>query len=106
MLAKELMEKHSLTQKEAAKRLGLTQAAVSQYKRQLRGYNIKALQKEPKIMVELQKMASKIAESPISAIDLHVELCRLCGLIRSKSVLCAMHNELSEGFENCKICLH
>ena len=106
MLAKELMEKHSLTQKEAARRLGLTQAAVSQYKRQLRGYNSKVLQKEPKVMAELQKVATRMAEAPLGPIELHSELCKICGLVRSKNLICAMHKELSSGLEECRICIH
>ena len=46
LVAKNLMEKYKMTQQDAASKIGLTQSAVSQYMRQLRGSKIKIIEKD------------------------------------------------------------
>ena len=53
LVAKELMETHGLTQEQTADKLGVSQAAVSQYRRELRGSRIKLLQRDKKVMTQI-----------------------------------------------------
>ena len=46
LVAKSLIEKYKLTQQDAAKRLGLTQGAISQYTRNIRGVKTKQMEKD------------------------------------------------------------
>ena len=105
LLAKDMMEKHGMTQQETASRLGITQAAVSQYRRSLRGYNIRLLEENEHVMKEIRKLSSKLSKAPISSVEAHLNFCEVCKIARTKEVLCALHREKYPGLENCNICL-
>jgi hypothetical protein len=80
LLARELVQKHHLSQTETAKKLGTTQAAVSQYlssKRAQKG--IEQIQEYmPKIQVMAQETAEKLVNKEISAGDFTLDFCKLC----------------------------
>ncbi|MCW3983596.1 MAG: helix-turn-helix domain-containing protein [Candidatus Bathyarchaeota archaeon] len=80
MLAKELVQKHHLSQTAAAKKLGTTQAAVSQYLSSKRAYKGMEHVEEflPKIRVMAAETAEKLVNKEISAGDVTVDFCRLC----------------------------
>ena len=61
IITKELMQTYGLNQTEAAKKLGITQPAISQYNRELRGYNVKLLQSNKKVIGEIKELAAAIA---------------------------------------------
>jgi len=80
LLAKELVQKYNFSQTEAAKRLGTTQAAVSQYlssKRAFKGIE-HVEQFLPKIQVMASETAQKLVNKEISASDVTVDFCHLC----------------------------
>ena len=60
-LVKDLTERHKLNQLEIAKRLGISQPAVSQYRSQLRGASYSGLLKKQEISAGLKKLADAIA---------------------------------------------
>jgi len=73
-LARALIEEHGLTQSQAAKRLGLTSAAVSQYVSGKRG----GLQvRDARVLKEIKSAAKRIAKADAEA-DIQEEICRLC----------------------------
>ncbi len=80
MVAKELVQKYSLSQTEAAKKLGTTQAAVSQYLSSKRAYKGVEHVEEflPKIQVMAEETAQKLVSKEIAAKDITVDFCRLC----------------------------
>jgi len=80
MLAKELVQKYHLSQTEAAKRLGTTQAAVSQYLSSKRAFKGMEQVQEflPKIQSMADETAKKLATKEISANDITVNFCQLC----------------------------
>ncbi|MEM5804416.1 MAG: helix-turn-helix domain-containing protein [Candidatus Aenigmatarchaeota archaeon] len=104
LVAKELMEKYKLTQTDVAERLGVTQAAVSQYTRHLRGYKIKAMVKDSGVMKEVENLAKAVAKENIGAVAAMQEVCAICRLIRNKKLLCAMHKSCAPQLEKCAIC--
>lgn len=61
LLAKELIKKYKLKQEEAAKRLKVSQGAISQYYKAKRGMKIKLLEKDKSIIEEIEKFAGRIA---------------------------------------------
>jgi len=85
LIAKELVEKHGLSQVEAAKKLGITQAAISQYIHQKRGRKtMLKLRKIPEVNQLVSTIASRLASSEEASLDdLSKELCNLCGRIRA-----------------------
>ena len=104
LVAKELMDKYKMTQTDVAERLGVTQAAVSQYIRHLRGYKVKAMVKDSVVMKEIETLAKLLAKDNIGAIASMQEVCTICRLIRNKKLLCAMHKSCSPQLEKCNVC--
>ena len=90
MLAKELVQKFSLSQTEAAKKLGTTQAAVSQYLSSKRAFKgIEQIQEfMPKLRVMAVETAEKLVSKETSADDITVNFCQLCSTFcKNNSVL-------------------
>ena len=84
IIAKDLVEKYGLTQVEAAKRLGTTQAAVSQYVHSKRGYG--SLGQFENAMPNIRKYASKtakrIASEDVPSDEVMRVFCELCRELR------------------------
>ena len=80
------MIKNGLTQKEAAKKLGVTDAAVSQYLSEKRG---RVEIKDKKILREIKKSAEWIihGNDPVMI----EETCRVCGLLKSSKMLSRLY---------------
>ena len=80
MLAKELVQKFNLSQTEAAKKLGTTQAAVSQYLSSKRAYKgIEHVEEYlPKIQAMATETARKLVDKEISSNEVTLDFCSLC----------------------------
>ena len=84
LIARELIETHKLTQKEAARRLGMTQPAISQYKKYLRGNRVGTLNKDKEINEKISSISTLIANNEIDLDGIIEELCNVCEMIRKK----------------------
>jgi uncharacterized protein len=86
LLAKELVQKYHLSQTDAAKKLGTTQAAVSQYLSSKRAYKGMEQAEEflPKIQVMAENTAKKLVNKEISAADITSDFCCLCATFCKK----------------------
>ena len=104
LLAKDLMKEHGLTQQETAKKLAVTQAAISQYQSDLRGYKVKTLEKNEKVMNEIKRLAFDLVKKDLNKIDASIRLCEICKIIRKEKLICALHKEACSSLENCEIC--
>ena len=89
MLAKELVQKYHLSQTEAAKKLGTTQAAVSQYLSAKRAYKgIEHVEQYlPKIKSMAVETAQKLVSKEIAAGDITLDFCNLCTTFCKKEPL-------------------
>jgi len=80
MLAKELVQKYHLSQTETAKKLGTTQAAISQYLSSKRAF--KGIEHVEEFLPKMEAMAGETAEKlmskEIAAGDITIDFCRLC----------------------------
>ncbi len=80
LVARELVNTYNLTQVKAAKKLGTTQAAISQYinsKRAFKGMeHIGELL--PQIRDIARKTAKRLAEDKMTSDDVSVDFCKLC----------------------------
>jgi len=80
MLAKELVQKYNLSQTETAKKLGTTQAAVSQYLSSKRAY--KGIEHVEQFLPKIQDMAAetarKLVNKEIAVKDVTFDFCKLC----------------------------
>lgn len=85
LIAKNLCSKYNFTQIEAAKKLGITQAAISQYLSLKRGRKkIKKLRNLPEIRIFIEEVSRDIAKGDVSKKDLSNKLCLVCKTIRKK----------------------
>lgn len=78
-LANFLIEMHELSQGKAAKLLGISSAAISQYRNNKRANNYTF---PDEILIEIMESAQLIYEK--GSVIVEVELCRLCKLTREK----------------------
>jgi predicted transcriptional regulator len=105
LIAKRLMDKYKLTQQNAALKLGLTQSAVSQYIRNLRGSKIKSIEKDESIMKEIDNFVDKIAAGDVNSVATFNDFCNICKSIRKKKLLCEIHIKAFPILKDCKTCL-
>lgn len=80
LVAKELVNTHNLTQIEAAKKLGTTQAAISQYVRAKRATaHVKQCSDVLPKLQSLAKIAGqRLAKGDATWQDVSIDLCRRC----------------------------
>ena len=98
-IARELSETHELSQKDIAKILGVTEAAVSQYRKDKRGKNV-ALSED---------VVAKVKESTAKIVELHTavfsETQKLSRYIRDSHNICDIHRMMDESVpEACEEC--
>jgi hypothetical protein len=105
LVAKNLMEKYKMTQQGAASKIGLTQSAVSQYMRQLRGSKIKVIEKDKSIMEEIDKFSGRIASGELNNLSTLDAFCEICRLARKRRILCELHTKSFPELKDCNICL-
>jgi predicted transcriptional regulator len=80
--AKSLIKDHGLTQRKAAEKLGITEAAVSQYISKKRG-DLKI--SDPTIKKEIKVSTKRIANGDVEVMK--IEICRVCHLLQAKGIL-------------------
>jgi predicted transcriptional regulator len=100
LVAKQLVEKHKLTQQAAAEKIGVTQAAVSQYNRELRGWKVGFLAKDERIMGEITSLSTVVAQSGLHSKDALKQLSGICKLVKERHFSAA--EDLYPGLELCE----
>jgi predicted transcriptional regulator len=105
-IAKIAIEEHGMKQKDVAHRLGLTEAAVSQYLRKKRADPDTREGQLNHIKKMIDDTSRKLAEGELSDFDLMRAYCKMCLSLRSSQTLCEMHKirEPKLVKENCSIC--
>ncbi|MEM5805528.1 MAG: hypothetical protein QW156_03430 [Candidatus Aenigmatarchaeota archaeon] len=86
IMAKELIEKYNLPQVVVSKKLGITEAAVSQYKKGIRGLKIRKFLTNKKIFFEIKKLTKKIANENYDAEKIHLLICKLSDKLLKEKV--------------------
>jgi len=105
MVAKELMAKYRLKQKEVAGMLRVSQPAISLYRRRLRGKAIN-LENDENVQKQVTNVARALAENELSRRDLIPKYCEICKTIRAKGLLCELHKAFDPtiNIETCELC--
>ena len=97
--AKIFIKNYNLTQKQSAKVLGITEAAISQYLNLKRASQIIFSKKE---LNEIKKSADEIMKNPE---ELTKNLYNLCIQFRESKVICQLHKDHDKSIsKNCDIC--
>ena len=80
LVARELINTYNLTQVETAKKIGTTQAAISQYINSKRAFKgMKQIGEQlPQIRAIAKKTAKRLANSKLTLNDVSVDFCDLC----------------------------
>ena len=100
-LASIFINDHKMSQKEAAKILGLTEAAISQYRHSKRA---KEVIFSSEIVNELRASAKKILGDRNTKQRLIAETYRISNLAKVRHILCDIHRSQSKDLEKCNIC--
>lgn len=85
LVAKDLMQIYGMNQTQVSKKLGVTQPAISQYIRELRGQKMNTIKSNKKIMVIIKKISKKIADEKLDEKNDDVS-CAICKRIREDRV--------------------
>jgi len=106
MISKRLVEDHAMTQQEAADRLGVTQASVSNYARKARGTMLD-LEVDENIAKAADQVARLLASDNPDKREALRMMTEVCDYVRFNHVLCSLHQELEPGFktDGCYACL-
>jgi uncharacterized protein len=84
-LARELVEKHHLSQAEVARRFGVTDAAISQYLKAKRGTS-KEIENSGKYD-EFKREVEQAAVRIMNGSDIVTETCRVCEMVKKSGML-------------------
>jgi len=105
LVVKRLVEKHGMTQQEAAKLLGVTQPAVSKYLHEKRGAAIKL-----NGIKEIDEAAGEIAElvssQKVPQIEVMSKIEAACDYVRRNRYMCDLHKKLEPSMDinSCHVC--
>ncbi|WGM89242.1 MAG: hypothetical protein IAX21_07615 [Candidatus Bathyarchaeota archaeon] len=106
LVARRLIEDFKFSQVNAAKKLGTTQASVSNYLYSKRGKKlVKQLEDSPNVQMIVDEIAQGIAEDKISPIDAMLHFCKLCEALRSEDLVNDWHKEITNTPKSCNVCL-
>lgn len=104
LIAKKLVNTYHLPQQKVADLLGITQAAVSNYIREVRGVSTSLMGSE-----EVQKLVDEIVKAILQGVD-QVTLMKkfndAVATIKAKRLMCGLHQKLEPDLdvERCNIC--
>ena len=84
-LAKELVENQGMTQEEAAKKLGLTQSAISRYIKEQRG--LTDFSKDEELINSIEEFFTKYKGDEQKISEVAQNICEVCITLRNKPEL-------------------
>lgn len=93
---------HDMKQSEIARKLGITQASVSQYLSEARAGDGRMIERFPKILSYAQNISEKIVAGE-SRRQWYGVLCEACRDIREDEEFCKMHR-IATNISGCNIC--
>ena len=101
-VVKDLSKRHGLKQSEIARRMGITQASVSQYLSSARAGDVKMLEDFPQILTYAEEISGRIMSGE-SRQEWYNVLCVACKDIREDEEFCKMHR-VASNLQSCKAC--
>ena len=103
-LAKILLRDYHLRQVEVARRMGITQAAVSHYNTRDKTLDHELLQTFPEIEASMTELAAKVAKG-LSITGQVAAIEKLCKELTKTERFCAYHRRFSSIDSQCQICM-
>ena len=102
-LAQILLKEYKMKQVEVAKRMGITQAAVSHYNTRNRAADREILDLFPEISIGVKEIAAKI-ERGLSMPEQVAAISSLCSEITRTERFCEFHQRFSSLDRACQVC--
>ena len=87
IMARSIVEKHGLNEKQTADLLGLSQSAVSRYVGRERG-NLLAIEGTPEVVALIDQMVTHLIKTPDNKTEFLKLFCQTCTTIREKGLMC------------------
>ncbi|MBT8172252.1 hypothetical protein KJN74_05220 [Candidatus Bathyarchaeota archaeon] len=104
LVARRLIENYKLSQVNAAKKLGTTQASISHYLYSKRGEKmLKKLEASPSIQTIVTEIAEGIATDNIGPFDAMQHFCKICETMKAGDLIPEINNEQLSFKENCRV---
>ena len=108
ILAKDLFKKHNIREDEISHMLGVTQAAVSNYIRGIRGDPklIEKLLEEKQVSIMITEISDNLASDKAYTPSSLSKFIGLCNYIKSSLLICDIHHNLESDIDDkvCKEC--
>lgn len=108
ILVRDMTERHDINQAQIADRLGVTQAAVSQYLKHARGDSkLERRLKEAGLYERIQELSDEIGTGTARRSQIIAKFCEFCDSMGKEEFLCVLHREITPFLsdEECDICL-
>jgi len=105
IMARSIVEKHGLSEKQTAELLGLSQSAVSRYVGRERG-NLLMLENSTEVLALIDQMVTLLMKEPNNKTEILNLFCQTCTAIREKGLMCRYcQKEMTPRWaENCLFC--
>lgn len=105
LMARTLLEKHQMKEKQAAQLLGISQSAVSKYSRRVRGTTL-PIQNNGDVQTIVDQMINLLLHEPGKKTEVMKLFCHACTLIRKKGLMCpfCQRNASETKTESCDFC--
>lgn len=105
IMARSIVEKHGLNEKQTADLLGLSQSAVSRYIGRERG-NILSIEGATEVVALIDQMVTHLIKEPGNKAEILKLFCQTCQTIREKGLMCThCQKEMpQEWAEKCVFC--
>jgi len=105
MVAKRLQEEFHLTQQQVARRLGVTQASISNYARKTRGMMVN-LESDTTVAKAADRIAKELSSEHPDNREALRSMTEVLDYIRFNRLMCALHGDLEPGFptDGCYAC--
>ena len=105
MVARRMQEEYHMTQQEVAKRLGVTQASVSNYARRARGSMIN-FETDSTVSNAADRIAGLLSAKTPNELEALVTITEVCDYIRFNHLMCSLHQDLEPGYDvdHCAAC--
>jgi predicted transcriptional regulator len=105
LMARTIVEKHGMKEKQAADILGLSQSAVSRYVTKGRG-NILTIENIPEIQTLIDQMTTFLVKEPHRKTEILNLFCAACETIRKKGLMCELcKKEMNKQWaDTCTFC--
>jgi predicted transcriptional regulator len=106
IMARSIVQKHGLNEKQTADLLGLSQSAVSRYVGRERGDNLLSIENTREVLALIDQMVLSLIKEPENRTKVLELFCKTCTTIREKGLMCPKcQTEMPQAWsEKCFFC--